>query len=188
MLVALVGVLVYPILRQDEVAMPGAAGAPAGTGAPAGPFGDASSVDLNSMTPRQQADALFERVMRTAAAGDSGAVAFFVPMAISAYENAEPLDADGLFHLSMLQQTADDLPAAIETAERGLSSAPNHLLLLYAKGEAQTLSGDTASAQTTFGQLLDVWNSERATQNPDYEFHADMLPSIDARAREITGR
>lgn len=177
MLIGLMGVVAYPILRQDEVALE--------LPTQSTPFGNAGAVDLNSMTPRQAAEALFDRVMRTAAAGDSASVAFFVPMAIQAYGNAEPLDADGLFHLSTLERTAGDFAAAITSADRGLGLAANHLLLLYAKGEAQMELEDTASATTTFQSLLDVWDAERATGNPDYESHLDMLPEIQLRALEV---
>ena len=183
MLIALVGVLVYPVLNPDDVAptLPVQS-------APTGPFGNAGAVDLSSMSPREQADALFTRVMTAATAGDSAQVAFFVPMAIEAYALAEPLDPDGLFHVSMLEQTADDLEAAVATAERGLDVAPTHLLLLYAKAEAHLEMGDTATAAGVFRTLLDNWDAERATDNIDYVAHDGMMPSIEARAQLISAR
>lgn len=180
MLIGLMAVVAYPILRQDEVAL-----VPPTTGAPFSGAGGAGAVDLSSMTPRQAADQLFERVMRTASAGDSASVAFFVPMAIQAYANAEPLDADGLFHLSTLERTAGDFATAIVTADRGLEIMPDHLLVLYAKGEAQMELADTAGARETFQTLLDVWAVERASGNEDYQAHINMLPEIQTRALEV---
>lgn len=177
MLVALMGVVAYPILRQDEVALQ----PPAQTGG----LGPASAIDLSSMTPRQAADQLYDRVMRTAAAGDSASVVFFVPMAISAYANAEPLDTDGLFHLSTLQRTAGLFEEGIATADRALAILPNHLLSLYAKGESQMGMGDTTAAIASFTQLLDAWTAERDSNYQDYLDHSNMLPDIQTRAQEV---
>lgn len=177
MLIALMGVVAYPILRQDEVALqPQAQG---------GGFGDARAVDLSNMTPRQAADQLFDRVMQTAANGDSASVTFFVPMAIQAYQNAEPLDADGIFHMSTLQRTGGMFAEAVATADRGLETVPDHLLILYAKGEAQMELADPTAAAETFQHLLDVWSTERNSGNLDYQAHSNMLPDIQLRAQEV---
>ncbi len=188
MFFSLMGVLVYPILFRDDVAPEPPPGAAMGTASGGGPFGNAAAVDLSSMTPREQADRLWNRVMMAASGGDSTQVSFFVPMAIQAYQALPEFDTDALFHLSMLQQTADDLPAAIETAEEGLTRNESHLLLLYALAEAQYESGDEAAARVTYGRLLDAWDAEQATSNFDYEAHRDMFPQIEARARQIAGR
>ena len=181
MFIALMGVVVYPLVRQDEVAlqMP----------TQSQPLsGGAGAVDLSSMTPREAADRLYDRVMQLAEEGDSTQVAFFVPMALQAYVNAEPLDNDGIFHLSMLQQTADDLPAAIETAERGLANNENHILLLYALAEAQVEAEDLAAAKATYQKMFDVWDAQIASGLADYDWHRNMLESIQERGREVLAR
>lgn len=177
LLVLLILVVAWPILRPDQVA-------PVPTQAPAT---GAAAVDLNSMTPRQAADALFDRVMRASAAGDSVQAAQFVPMAIQAYDRAAPLDLDGLFHKSTLQRTAGDLTAAIATAEEGLATGPDHLLLLYAAGQAAAEAGDTEAARGYYEHLLDVFDAEMASGNLDYEAHESMMGSIRADAVAFTG-
>ncbi len=169
-------------LRETEGA---AGGAPAGQQAsPAGgQLGAAPNVDLDSMTPRQAADRLFDRVMRAAEAGDSTQARTFLPMAIAAYERARPLNADGLFHLSVLQRTALEFEEALETARAGLEENPDHLLLLAAAGEAARLAGDTAEARSHFSHLLEVYDGEVASDREDYQAHARILPQLRDDAR-----
>lgn len=180
LLVAVILFLLVPVLEPDKGLEEGApsTGQPAG-GAPTGQnMGRAPNVDLSSMTPREAADRLFDRVMQAAEQGDSTEAQNFLPMAIGAYERARPLDADGLFHLSVLQRTAGDSEAALETARQGLEDDPDHLLLLSAAAEAERELGDTAAARDHYSHLLDVWEEERASGLEDYQVHSTLLPRI----------
>ena len=104
--------------------------------------------DLSTMTPVEAANRLFNRVMAAVTAGDSTEAQQFMPMAIGAYERARPLDNDGLFHRSMLQRTAMQLEAALETAEEILEDNSDLLLGLSAaaKAAAELGRGDIAAA------------------------------------------
>lgn len=185
-MVAVILFMLVPVLQpdrglQDGEAAPGApatGGGPAGGGPAGGDLGPAPNVDLGSMTPREAADRLFDRVMRAAAAGDSSEVQQFLPMALGAYERARPLDADGLFHLSALQRTALEHEAARETALSGLEDEPDHLLLLAEAAEAARQLGDTAAARRHYEHLLEVWEEERAGGREEYEAHSALLPRI----------
>lgn len=168
MMIVLILVFAWPVLRPEDVAP--VPTTPVATGA--------AAVDLNSMTPRQAADQLFERIMRSAAAGDSMGAAQFLPMAIQAYDRAAPLDLDGQFHLSTLQRTAGDFGTALAIAEQGLAEGPDHLLLLYAAGEAAREASDAESARRYFGRLVEVYDAQMASGNPDYDAHSAMMGSI----------
>lgn len=190
LLVALILFLLVPVLQPDRGRQGGAppAGGPA-AGAPSGEqgLGPAPNVDLSSMTPREAADQLFDRVMRAAEQGDSAQAQTFLPMAIGAYERARPLDADGLFHLSVLQRTAGDSRAALETARQGLEESPDHLLLLSAAAEAAREVGDTATAREHYSHLLEVWDEERESGLEDYQVHSTLLPRIREDAEAFLG-
>lgn len=186
---ALIIFVIFSVLEpdrglQEQGANPGAAAGGA-AGAGGGDLGPAPNVDLTSMTPRQAADRLFDRVMRAGEAGDTAQVVNFLPMAISAYERARPLDSDGLFHLSVLQRTANQFEAALRTASTGLEEAPDHLLLLSAAAEAARQLGDTATAQQHYAHLLDVWEDERNSGLEDYQVHSALLPQIRNDAEEF---
>lgn len=181
-MVALILVVLIPVLQPDrgrnDGGIPAAGAGGAAGGAPAGNMGPAPNVDLSSMTPRQAADRLFDRVMRAAESGDSAEARNFLPMAIGAYERARPLDADGLFHLSVLQRTAQDFEAALETARQGLEESPDHLLLLSAAAEGARELGDSATARTHYRHMLDVWEVEQGSGLEDYQVHSALLPRI----------
>lgn len=180
LLVALILFLVVPILQPDRGQQDGAPSAgPTAGGEPGGSgVGPAPNVDLSSMTPREAADRLFDRVMRAAEQGDSTEARNFLPMAIGAYERARPLDADGLFHLSILQQTGLDFEVALETARQGLQENPDHLLLLSAAAGAAQELGDTATARRHYSHMLEVWEAERASGREEYQIHSTLLPRI----------
>lgn len=182
----LILVVAWPIVRPDQVAPAGAQG---GTGAAANGAGPAA-IDLSSMTPRQAADRLHDRVMIAAEAGDSATAATFVPMAISAYERARPLDHDGLFHLSALQRVAGEFERAVATAEEALAENPDHLLNLYAAAEASREMGATGQALTYYRRILAAWDREMASGNADYQAHANMMDNVRLSAAnfvDVTG-
>ena len=146
--------------------------------------GAAPGVDLSAMTPREAADRLFNRVMAAMGAGDQGEIDTFLPMAIDAYHLVPSLDADGHFHLSLLQQAAGDHLAALETAQRVLADDPDHLLALYAAAEAAEGLGDRERAREYFQHVLDVFDQEADRDRPEYREHASFLPAIREAAEE----
>jgi hypothetical protein len=176
-LVVLILVLVVPILMGgDDVPARGAApfGAQGGvTGAPPALDG----------TPREQADRLFNRIMAAREQGDTATARFFAPMGIQAYQAAEPLDDDGLYHLATIHNVAGDHAAARQAAERTLERNPNHLLALAAAAEAAQGVGDEAAARGYYGRLVDAYNSEIGRPLPEYQDHARILPEYLATAR-----
>lgn len=175
LLVLLILVVAWPILRPADSVPPAALQG-------AGASGGAAAIDLSAMTPREAADALFDRVMRAAAGGDSAQVAQFVVMAVNAYHGARPLDSDGHFHLASMQHLAGDFAGALETVEEGLLEAPGHLLLLYAGGQAATEVGDLAAARHYYEELLREYDAGIAQRHPDYEAHRELMPTVRAEA------
>src|SRR5690606_19797588 len=131
----------------------GAATAPAGI---AMPPGAGRPPDISGMTPIEQADALYTRVMTAVETGDEATVQGFLPMALMAYEQARPLNSDGLYHLATLQRAAGDFQGSAATAAEGLATTPDHLLLLAAAGEAAEGLGDDAAARSHWQRFLDV--------------------------------
>jgi hypothetical protein len=188
-LTALIIVLLLPTLRPQPpaVAFGQAQGVPPGMGAPAG---GAQGIQAPPLTGslREQADRLFNRIMQARAEGDSAQVAFFIPMALTAYRQAEPLDDDGLYHLSLLETEAGEAAAGRSTAERVLARSPDHLLALAAAAEAASAQGDTAGARRFHERYLAAYESERGRQLPEYLDHARVLPEYQAAAQRFLQR
>jgi predicted nucleic acid-binding Zn ribbon protein len=162
---------------------------------PAPPFAGSTSATADAGqppplagTPREQADRLFNRIMQEQSAGNIDQARFFTPMATQAYQAAEPLDADGLYHLSLIQAVAQDYPAAIATANRILDAAPTHLLGLAALAEAAAASGDSAAAVIAWTTFLDNLATERAKPLTEYTDHTPILSTYEEAARGMTGR
>ncbi len=158
---------------------------PMGGGQPAAsgsnPAAGASAVDLSSMTPREAADKLFDHVMRDLSAGDSADAVAFQPMAVQAYERAEPLDLDGLFHMSLLQRMTDPA-AALATAQRILEQDPDHILGLGAAAEAADQSGQPDLATKYYKHLLEVYDAQVTRNLPEYQAHSTLLPEMKSEA------
>ncbi len=146
-----------------------------------------SSVDLSSMTPREAADRLFERVIRAWEAGERAEAMRFQPMAVGAYERARPLDPDGHFHLAMLHMVAGEWEAVLEAAEAGLEQEPAHLLNLAIAAEAHGALGDTAEARRHHERFLEHYDREVASDHPDYEAHRALVENMRESALEATG-
>jgi hypothetical protein len=139
-----------------------------------------------SGSPREQADRLFNRVMAAREQGNIPEALQFSPMGIQAYQMAEPLDDDGLYHLATLQNTASDYAGALVTAERILSRNPNHLLGLAAAAEAAEGAGDAAAARQYHERFLASYESELARDVPEYLDHARILPDYRQHALQAT--
>ena len=172
LLVAVLLLVGINALLDSREASPSASGGalPAATGG--------SPPDLSSMTPREAADRLFNRVMTAAAREDTGEANSFLPMAINAYELAQPLNDDGLFHLSLLQRAAADYEESLATARQGLQANPEHLLNLSSAAEASLQLGDAQAGQEFYERLLDAWDGEIAAARTEYDEHAPLLPLI----------
>ena len=163
---------------------PGAPPVPGG-GAPAGAASTSpqGTTDISQMSPREAADRLFNRVMEAASAGDSTSAQGFMPMALQAYEMAQPLDMDGLFHVALLQVTAGQLDAALTTAQQMLETEANHILALGAAAAAAAEMGDAAQARAYHQQILDNYDVEAGRQLVEYQGHTNYLESARSEAQ-----
>ena len=182
LMVGLILVIAYPVYGPDRGDSP-----PPPVPPPAAPAGGASSVDLSTMTPRQAADRLFNRVMSAASAGDVAEVTNFLPMAISAHEMVEELDADGKFHLVTLRLQGSMHEDALVTAEEILAEQPDHLLALAGAADASLALGDSASGRAFYQRWLDAYDSEMAKDLSEYRDHSALLPTHRATAQALIG-
>lgn len=160
---------------QDSIATP--------PSTPPGALGPTSAVDLSSMTPRDAAIRLFDRVMRLVEAEDRAQAAMFLPMAIASYDRIAALTLDDRFHLSLLHALGGDGASALEVAEAGLAVRPTHLLCLAAAAEAALVLGGDALARTHYQTFVDVYDEEIGAGLVEYGpqgegGHANLLPVL----------
>jgi hypothetical protein len=183
-LLALVIALLFPRPEGDETAT---AAAPAVAPAAGEGFGDARSVDLASMTPRERADNLFNRVMQNVSSGDSTQAKFFMPMALAAYEDVSELDADGHYHMAVLHLAAGDPAAARARADSILADAPEHLFGLFTAAQAEQAMGNTSAAQALYSRFNESFDAEMALGRAEYGEHQAVMPMMRQEAGEAVG-
>lgn len=130
-----------------------------------------SSVDLSTMTPRQAADRLFNRVMSAGERGDMEEVARFAPMAVAAYGRVSDLDLDARYHLGLLHLQLDQLDPVREQIEIMKRSVPGHLLALVLEHDVASRAGDSTAADRAAAEFRDAYDNEMAAARPEYEAH-----------------
>ncbi len=135
--------------------------------------------DISSMSPRERADRLFNRVMLLSSQGKMDSVAFFAPMAIAAIEALAPLDAHLRYDLGLVALVMGDAARARSEAEAILVGQPTHLLGLLLAARAANARGD-ATAEAEFRRTLAAAEpAERARALPEYADHdADIRAAI----------
>lgn len=183
---ALAAVAILPRLSQDPQPVPTAA-AVAQPGA-AGPAGDPSQVDLASMTPRERADRLFNRVMQGVAGGDTAQLGFFAGMAIQAYGMVPERNADLHYHLGELYRVTGDVASARAQADTILAADPQHLFGLFGAAQVEQQRGNGDAAKGLYQRFLDAYPAQVARNLPEYQEHAQGLPSMRAEAQQVVGQ
>jgi hypothetical protein len=153
--------------------------------APAGMGG--MGVDPLSLPPEQQADRMFDRIMRLSGEGKTDSVAFFAPMAISVYRQLEPLDLDQRFDLGSVALAARQNSLAREQADAILAVDPDHLLGLVLRIRTARAENDAARERTARERLMAVESAEwaKASDKIEYQRHRG---DIEQEIRTIRGR
>jgi len=159
-----------------------------GGGARAGPVSTATfdapegTTTLESVSPRDVADNLFNHVVDAATLGDSAELEAFLPLALMSYDEARPLDADGLFHLATLQRIALLHAESLASARGILELHPDHLLGLGAAAAAAEALGQSGVASEYRRRFAAVYGSEIDRSLVEYVGHADFLSRVEIEA------
>jgi hypothetical protein len=164
-----------------------AAVAPAGTDQPADNGAQPRGPDISSLTPEEQADRLFNRVMRLAGEGKQDSVQFFAPMAISVYQSLSPLNTDQRFDVGRIGVVAGAMPFAKAQADTILKLNPTHLLGLILASEVAKAEGRAGVVRDYEKKLLAAEQSELARKLPEYDRHVNDITAALAAARKDLG-
>lgn len=159
---------------------PAAEGGVADAGAPANA---PRAPDISSLSPRERADRLYDRIMRLSSEGKTDSIQFFSPMALSVYQSLGPLDADLRYDFGRIAEVAGAAGIARAQADTILAADSTHLLGLVLGVRAAQLRGDSAAARSFSRRLLAAEPAESAKRLPEYERHqGDILEAL-AEAR-----
>ena len=179
---ALIALVVVLIQRGEPAAASPGAVAPFASGAGGTP------PDLSSMTPREQFDRLYDRVMRAAEQGDTATVNGFSPMALQAYRNLESVDADARYDIAMIRLHTGDIAGARALADSILADQPDHLFGYVLQAALARFEGDDGQLREIYRRFLGAWDKEMAAKRPEYSAHQTALDRFEQTARAPSGR
>lgn len=168
--VALIVSVVSLIDQDQRAAAPVPFPLPLPSTAPAG-----QPADVSSMTPRQAADRLFNRVMAASERGDTAEALQFVPMALQAYEGLGTLDNDARYHVALIHMTAGDIGNTRAHLDKLRQSVPNHLLGIMLEHQIAERSGDPDSAARAYKAFLAAYEAEIAVGRTEYQDHRGSI-------------
>lgn len=160
---------------------------PTGAAAPFARQGVAPAMDLSQMTPEEQAQRLFDRVMILEEQGKTDSVRFFMPMAIGAYQLLPTMTLDAHFDVGLLQLTAGDPAAALAEADTIHQQVPTHLFAFVLRARALEARGDSAAARQPYRDFLKNEDAERARERQEYQEHRNILDAFHSEAVRRTG-
>ncbi len=175
-----------PPASAQAAAVPGGGGG-GGGGAPPGM--EQATTDISKMSPQEQADRLFNRVMTAHESGDTQQVAFFGPMALQAYANlGGNLNADARLHVGLIDLALGQPDPAAAQGDTILRGSRTHLFGWLLEARAAEEAGDSAAARRSYRNFLANFAAERAKKLPEYAEHAQMLDDARAQAQRFAAR
>ena len=176
---ALVGLVVVIAVQL------GSRPAPSGTRA-LGPTPQGTVVpapDISSMSPRERAARLYDRIMRLHEQRKADSIAFFAPMALASYAAIPDIDLDARYDMARIAMVAGALPLARAQGDTILRRDSTHLLgLLLAADLARSTNNEAAAARAE-RTFVAAAPRERKRNLPEYSAHAS---EIDAVLRRLT--
>ncbi len=91
-------------------------------------LGQGAPPDISRMTPRERFNRRYNRVMQAAQTGDEATVTRFTPMALTAYQMLDTVDADARYHAALLRVHTGDVASSRALGDTILIQNPGHLL------------------------------------------------------------
>jgi len=135
-------------------------------------------IDLSTMTPREAADRLFNRVMAADERGDTAQARQFAPMALQAYRLIDRPDADAYFHMgqiNMLLGNLDEVRKQIESIKR---DSAEHLLGLALAFRVAKRVGDDKSVSEILARFAAAYDAEIKRSKPEYKAHRVTIEKL----------
>jgi hypothetical protein len=157
-----------------------------GAGADVAVQGAAAAPDISTISPRERAARLYDRVMRLHEEQKRDSVSFFAQMALNAYAAIPDLDMDGRYDMARIAMVAGALPVAIAQSDTILRRDSTHLLGLLLGADLAHAANNKARAKRMESTFVTVANRERQRNLPEYEAHSAEIES--ALVRLTTAR
>ncbi len=137
-------------------------------------------VDLSTMSSREAADRLFNRVMLANESGDTAQAMQVAPMALQAYRLVDRPDADAYYHMgliSLVLGNLDDVRKQIENIKR---DSTEHLLGLALALNVAKRVGDDKSELDILTRFAAAYDVEIKRGKPEYGAHSATIEKLRA--------
>lgn len=121
--------------------------------------------------------------MILAQAGKEDSVQFFLPMALSSYDQLPALDSDARYHVGLLHLAGGDAPGALAQADTIQKSVPTHLFAYVLRAHAFQQQGNRQGVRRAYADFLSHEAAEMARSRPEYADHQNALSAFRAEAR-----
>lgn len=173
---ALVALIALVYARNDlRPVSPDTGSAPLGS-----PIGRVAP-DISGMSPQERADRLFNRVMSLVSEGKADSAAFFIPMALGAFDALAPHNAHQRYDIGVIGLVSGRPDLAAAQADTILAQRPTHLLGLALAIRAADARRDSSARAGFSRRLLAAEQSEMATGLPEYGDHnSDIIEAVRA--------
>ena len=176
--VALVGGIAYQVSSSTpQPAVPDMANTGVSTGERA--------PDISSMSPREQFDRLFNRIMQAAERGEAAEIERFTPMALGAYEQLDNRDVDARYHVAVIHLQGGGLPQARALADTILRESPGHLFGYIIRGTAAHMAGDTSAELRAQRDFRRHYQTEMAANRVEYLEHKPVVEEFKSEAEKV---
>lgn len=147
-------------------------------GAAAPALQNPQAVDLSSMTPRQAADRLFNRVMAAYENKDTAQAKQFAPMALEAYKLVETLDADAEYHVGLISYVLGNMDDVRKQIDILRKDSPDHLLASVLEIKVAKQAGDEKTVAETLAKAATVYDKEMQRKLPEYVAHRVTIETL----------
>lgn len=151
-------------------------GGPASSGAPV------AAPDISNLSPQEQFDRLYDRIMRASSSGDAATVQQFSPMAISAYGLLDSVDIDSRYDVAVIKLHIGDIAGATALADTIVRTSPTHLFGYMLRATVARFGGDSAAARTARGAFLRNYAAEMRKGRGEYEEHRSAIEAFKTEA------
>lgn len=142
---------------------------------------DGQPPDLSTMTPREAAYRLFNRVMMADEQGNTDEVMQFAPMALAAYDRIEALDLEATYHIGLISAAADDPDKAEDVVNRLRAVVPDHLLASILEHRLAVDRNDQAKAEQAIERFQNAYDAEISVDRPEYRGHQRQIDQFQQR-------
>ncbi len=139
--------------------------------------------DLSQMTPRERFDRLYNRVMQAAEQGDAATMQQFSPMALTAYDMLDEVDADARYHAALLKLHMGDVAGSAALADSIEAEIPDHLFGFIIRGTLAKWQNDPAALAQVYTAFLAAYDAEIAAERLEYSEHERSIQGFLGDAR-----